>query len=67
MELRLVGHLDLLKISAISREKPDSDKNFSFRLVTPSLTLRLDPGSKDAHDKWQEGLMMAIAASGAQR
>ena len=34
-----------------------------LRSNRPDLTLKLDPGSKDAHDKWQEGLMMAIASS----
>lgn len=62
-ELTLKGRCDLLKISAISRERPDSDKNYAFRIVTPTDTLKLDPGSQQAHDQWQEGLMMAIAAS----
>ena len=38
------------------KPRPNSDKNFSFRVVTPSLTARLDPGSKDAYDKWQDSL-----------
>ena len=56
-ELKKAGTLDLLQISAITRDKPDSDKNFSFRVVTPAVTVRLDPGSKEAFDKWQASLV----------
>ena len=56
-ELKKAGTLDLLQISAITRDKPDSDKNFSFRVATPAVTVRLDPGSKEAFDQWQATLV----------
>ena len=58
----LLAPLSSLPIALGAISSP-SDKNYSFRIVTPTDTLRLDPGSKDAHDQWQEGLTMAIAAS----
>ena len=60
-ELKLAGKADLLLIKSITRDKPDSETNFSFRVVTPSTTVRLDPGTVANYDKWQEGLMNAVA------
>ena len=38
-ELKLAGKADLLLIKSITRDKPDSETNFSFRVVTPSATV----------------------------
>lgn len=61
-ELKFSGRLELSDLSAIKREKPDSTADFTFRLVTHSSSVRLDPGSKQAYDQWQEGLMVAVSA-----
>ena len=47
----------------IKREKPASESDFSFVVKTPAATAKLDPGSKAAYDKWEEGLMMCISAA----
>ena len=41
------------------------DAHLPLSTRRPALTLKLDPGSKEAHDQWQEGLMMAIAGAQA--
>ena len=42
-------------------QKPNSQSDFSFRIVTSVTSLRVDPGSKAAFDKWQEALMAAVS------
>lgn len=61
-ELRWSGRLDLADLSAIKREKPVSTTDFTFKVVTYTSSVRLDPGSKQAYDQWQEGLMAAVSA-----
>ena len=39
------------------------ESDFSFVVKTPAATAKLDPGSKAAYDKWEEGLMMCISAA----
>ena len=50
-------------------EKPASEaqSDFTFRIVTAGATLRLDPGSKEAFDLWQQGLTAAISAPSPHR
>lgn len=61
-DLRLGGVLDLRDLTAIKRERPESADDFSFRVVTPSGSIRLDPASREAYQQWQEGLMMCVSA-----
>ncbi len=53
--------MDLTELSAIKREKPTSEADFSFRVVTPTHSIRLDPGSKAAFEQWQDGLTACVA------
>ena len=60
-ELRYVRCLDLSSRTTIKRERPESDTDYTFRIATASAApLRLDPGSKEAFDKWQQGLSVAV-------
>lgn len=61
-ELRYAGGLELRDLTAIKREKPESEVDYSFRVVTQRSSVRIDPGSKAAFDQWQEGLMAAMSA-----
>ena len=62
--LKLGGTLPLAAGRVIiKREKPASESDFSFVVKTPAATAKLDPGSKAAYDKWEEGLMMCISAA----
>ena len=62
--LKLGGKLPLAAGRVIiKREKPASESDFSFVVKTPAATAKLDPGSKAAYDKWEEGLMMCISAA----
>ncbi|KOO24956.1 hypothetical protein Ctob_002460, partial [Chrysochromulina tobinii] len=59
--LLLAGSLDLRQIREIKREKPKIDSDYSFRIVTQTNALRIDPGSKANFDKWQEALLAAMS------
>lgn len=65
--LKLSGALDVKALSAIKREKPTSESDFTFRIVAKATdagkgsTLRVDPGSKVAFDQWNEALMAAMS------
>ena len=61
-ELRYAGGLDLSELSAIKRERPDSATDYSFRVVSAGGAVRVDPGSKEAYELWQEGLMAAVSS-----
>ena len=58
-ELKLAGRADMTQLTALKRERPDSETDFSFRLVTKAASLRLDPGSLEAWLQWQENLLQA--------
>ena len=60
-ELRLAGKLSLEALHKIVRDRPNSDSDFTFRIVTRDGTIRLDPGSRERFQSWQEGLMAAVA------
>lgn len=61
-ELKLQGTLDLRDLQAIKRDKPESADDFTFRVVTPGGSVRLDPATREAYQMWQEGLMMCVSA-----
>ena len=56
------AQLDLRDLNAIKRDKPLSVEDYTFRVSTPSGGVTLDPGSREAFQKWQEGLMMCVSA-----
>ena len=60
-ELKLVGRVDLSELSAIKREGPTSETDFTFKIATASTYIKLNPGSREAFQQWQEGLMAAVA------
>ena len=61
MPLAAAVQLDLADVSAIKRQKPESTDDFTFRVVAPGGTVRLQPTSLEAYQQWQEGLMMCVA------
>ena len=60
-ELKLAGRVDLSELSAIKRERPTSETDFTFKIATASTYIKLNPGSREAFQQWQEGLMAAVA------
>ena len=52
-----------LCVDRFRRKKPTSESDFSFRISTPTASVRLDPGSRTAFEQWEEGLMMCISAA----
>ena len=54
------------ELAAIKRDKPTSETDFTFRIVTRDTSLRLDPGSRNNYQMWQEGLMRAVAVPSPQ-
>ena len=65
-ELKLAGKMALSGLSAIKREKPNSESDFTFRIVTEEATIKINPGSRTAFQQWQEGLMAAVAVPSPQ-
>ena len=66
-ELKLAGRLNLAELTAIKRDKPTSESDFTFRIVTSGGgTIKLNPGSRTAFQQWQEGLMAAVAVPSPQ-
>lgn len=59
--LRCRLRLDLLHLRAMRRESPDSETDFTFRLVAPEATLRIDPQGREAYACWEVGVMRAVA------
>lgn len=59
--LRCFQRLDLLQLRAMRREAPDSEHDFSFRLSTPELTVRIDPQTWEAYARWETAVMRAVA------
>jgi hypothetical protein len=59
--LRCFHRLDLLQLRSMRRESPDSDHDFSFRLSTPVLTVRIDPQTREAYVRWETAVMRAVA------
>ena len=57
--LRCTTRVDLRKLSALRRETPDCADNFVFRLVTSTHTLRIDPGNREAFEKWELAALRA--------
>lgn len=60
-ELKLAGRIDLSDLSAIKRDKPTSETDFTFRIVTREISIKLDPGTRQRFQAWQEGLMSAVS------
>jgi len=50
------------KISAITREHPDSKKDFTFNIVLQKRKVVINPGSKTTFRSWEEGLLSAMSA-----
>jgi hypothetical protein len=65
-ELKLSGRLGLACLSAIKRERPTSSIDFTFRVVTEAGTVTISPGSRQAFQQWQEGLMSSVAVPSPQ-
>jgi len=56
------GSLDLRQIAHTRRTAPDSPDDFSFCVATRDASLAINPGSRDAFNRWQDGLLQCVAA-----
>ena len=65
-DLKLSGRLNLADLAAIKRERPNSTTDYTFRVVTEGGTVTISPGSREAFQKWQEGLMASVAVPSPQ-
>lgn len=64
--LKLCGRLSLIDLSAIKRDRPTSTTDFTFRVTTESGAVTISPGSLEAYQQWQEGLMASVAVPSPQ-
>lgn len=62
-EPSVTSHLSCSAVCTVrcAPQKPLSASDYSFKVVTRNSALRVDPGSKEAFEKWQEALMSAMS------
>jgi hypothetical protein len=60
-QLVLQDSLDLRHIALTRRSAPDSADDFSFVVATRDASLAINPGTRDAHHRWEEGLLQCVA------
>merc|ERR1711975_8855 len=59
--LKLEGQADLREVQALKREKPDSPRDFTFKIELRERSLTVNPGNHTTFKRWEEALLMAMS------